>query len=73
MKVDPNHLEILAATVDNGGLTEGAKALNKSQPSVSRSLSALEKRLRALGQAAIVHRCGEDFEVIGVNLHNELL
>ncbi len=45
MKIDPNHLEILAATVDNGGLTEGAKALNKSQPSVSRSLSALEKRL----------------------------
>ena len=47
MKIDPQHLEILAAIVDNGGLTEGASALGKSQPSVSRSLSLLEKRLGA--------------------------
>lgn len=45
MKIDPRHLEILAAIVDNGGLTEGAAALGKSQPSVSRSLSMLEDRL----------------------------
>lgn len=45
MKLDPRHLEILAAIVDHGGLTEGASALGKSQPSVSRSLSMLEERL----------------------------
>lgn len=45
MKLDPRHLEILAAIVDHGGLTEGANALGKSQPGVSRSLSMLEDRL----------------------------
>lgn len=45
MKLDPRHLEILAAIVEHGGLTEGAAALNKSQPSVSRSLAMLEDRL----------------------------
>lgn len=45
MKIDPRHLEILAAIVDNGGLTEGAEALGKSQPSVSRTLSQLETRI----------------------------
>ena len=45
MKIDPRHLEILAAIVDHGGLTEGALALGESQPSVSRSLSILEDRL----------------------------
>ena len=45
MKLDPRHLEILAAIVDQGGLTEGAYALGKSQPSVSRSLAMLEERL----------------------------
>ncbi|MEM1076255.1 MAG: LysR family transcriptional regulator [Pseudomonadota bacterium] len=45
MKIDPRHLEIIAAVVDHGGLTEGAVALGKSQPSVSRSLSMLEERL----------------------------
>ena len=45
MKIDPRHLEILAAIVEHGGLTEGADALGKSQPSVSRSLSQLEARL----------------------------
>lgn len=47
MKLDPRHLEILAAIVDEGGLTEGAAALGKSQPSVSRTLSMLEQRLGA--------------------------
>lgn len=45
MKIDPNHLQILAAIIDSGGLVEGARALNKSQPSVSRTLSMLESRL----------------------------
>lgn len=45
MKLDSRHLEILAAIVDGGGLTEGASALGKSQPSVSRSLTMLEQRL----------------------------
>ncbi|MEL7131823.1 MAG: LysR family transcriptional regulator [Pseudomonadota bacterium] len=45
MKIDPNHLHMLAAIVDAGGLSEGAATLNKSQPSVSRSISMLEKRL----------------------------
>ena len=47
MKIDPRHLEILAAIVDHGGLTEGAEALGKSQPSVSRTLSQLEARIGA--------------------------
>jgi DNA-binding transcriptional LysR family regulator len=47
MKLDPRHLEILAAIVDRGGLTEGAAALGKSQPSVSRTLSHLEARIGA--------------------------
>lgn len=45
MKIDPRHLEILAAIVASGGLTEGAVALGKSQPSVSRSLALLEARV----------------------------
>ena len=45
MQIDPRHLEILSAIVDHGGLTEGAAALNKSQPSVSRTLSLLESRI----------------------------
>lgn len=45
MKVDSEHLEILAVIVEKGGLTEGAEALGKSQPSVSRSMALLEKRV----------------------------
>lgn len=45
MKLDPRHLEILAAIVEAGGLTEGAALLGKSQPSVSRSVSLLEDRV----------------------------
>ncbi len=47
MKIDPRHLEIVAAIVDEGGLTEGAEALGKSQPSISRTLSQLEARVGA--------------------------
>jgi DNA-binding transcriptional LysR family regulator len=45
MKLDPGHLEILAAVVTAGGLTEGAAAIGKSQPSVSRTISMLEARV----------------------------
>lgn len=45
MKLDPRHLEILAAIVEADGLTEGAALLGKSQPSVSRSVSLLEDRV----------------------------
>jgi len=45
MKLDPRHLEILAAIVDHGGLTEGATALGKSQPSLSRTIAQLEARI----------------------------
>ncbi|MEX0371747.1 MAG: LysR family transcriptional regulator, partial [Tateyamaria sp.] len=45
MQLDPNHLVMLAAVVDEGGLTSGAHALGKSQPSLSRTLAALEARL----------------------------
>lgn len=45
MKIDSEHLEILAVIVEKGGLTEGAEALGKSQPSVSRSMSMLEERI----------------------------
>lgn len=45
MKLDPRHLEILSAIVQHGGLTEGAQALNKAQPSVSRTVALLEERI----------------------------
>lgn len=45
MKIDPNHLRLLAAIIDNGGVGEGAERLGKSQPSVSRTLAALEARV----------------------------
>ncbi|MEO8240838.1 MAG: LysR family transcriptional regulator [bacterium] len=47
MKIDSEHLEILAMIVEMGGLTEGAEALGKSQPSVSRTMQMLEYRLGA--------------------------
>lgn len=45
MKIDPNHLHILSAIIDSGGLSEGATAVHKSQPSVSRTIAMLEARL----------------------------
>lgn len=45
MKIDSEHLEILAAIVEGGGLTEGAQRLGRSQPSVSRSMALLERRI----------------------------
>lgn len=47
MKIDPRHLEIIAAIVDRGGLTEGAAALGRTQPSVSRTVAMLEQRIGA--------------------------
>ena len=46
MKLDSEHLEILAVIVEKGGLSEGAEALGKSQPSVSRTMALLEDRLK---------------------------
>ncbi|MGV8987026.1 MAG: LysR family transcriptional regulator [Cypionkella sp.] len=36
MNIDPRQLEILAAIMQAGGMTEGAARLGKSQPSLSR-------------------------------------
>jgi DNA-binding transcriptional LysR family regulator len=45
MKIDPEHLMILAAVVDGAGVVEGAASIGKSQPSVSRTLALLEARI----------------------------
>ncbi|MBQ2263128.1 MAG: LysR family transcriptional regulator [Loktanella sp.] len=45
MKIDEKHLAQLAAVVEAGGVTEGAHLLGMTQPAVSRTISALEKRL----------------------------
>ena len=45
MKIDARHLELLALVVEHGGVTEGAAAAGKSQPSVSRMLGFLEARV----------------------------
>lgn len=45
MKIDPRHLEVLSSIVEHGGLTEGAEALGRSQPSVSRTVTMLEERI----------------------------
>lgn len=47
MKLSSDHLEILAIIVEKGGLTEGAEALGKSQPSVSRTVAYLQDRIGA--------------------------
>ncbi|MEM9350473.1 MAG: LysR family transcriptional regulator [Pseudomonadota bacterium] len=47
MLIDPRHLQLLAAVVDAGGVSEGATRLGKSQPSLSRSLALLEARVGA--------------------------
>lgn len=47
MKLDPRHLEILAAIVDNGGFTDAANAVGRAQPSVSRTVAMLEARIGA--------------------------
>ena len=47
MKIDPRHLEVIAAVVDQNGVTEGAAALGKSQPSISRTITQLEQRIGA--------------------------
>jgi DNA-binding transcriptional LysR family regulator len=45
MKLDPEHLIILSAVVDAGGVVEGAASIGKSQPSVSRTIALLEARI----------------------------
>ncbi|WP_330646912.1 LysR family transcriptional regulator [Thioclava sp. FTW29] len=75
MRIDSEHLEILAMIVEQGGLTEGAEALGKSQPSVSRSMAILEKRL---GLSLFEHGrrplrptdFGQELAKIGRRIHN---
>ena len=45
MKFDEKHLAQLAAVIDAGGVSEGANRLGLSQPAVSRTLAAMERRL----------------------------
>lgn len=45
MKIDPRHLEIIAAIIDSGGLSEGALSIGRAQSSVSRTITMLEARL----------------------------
>lgn len=45
MKIDPRHLEQLAAIVEHGTLHEAAKRLGSSQPALSRMIANLESRL----------------------------
>jgi DNA-binding transcriptional LysR family regulator len=69
MKIDPRQLEVLAAIVDTGGLTEAAHRLGKSQPSLSRSVATLEQRLgtalfmpakRPLQPTELCHRLADE-------------
>ena len=45
MKIDERHLAQLAAVVEAGGVTAGAARLHLTQPAVSRTLAALERRV----------------------------
>jgi len=45
MKLDERHLIQLAAIVQAGGVTEGAALLGLTQPAVSRTIAALERRV----------------------------
>lgn len=45
MLIDPRHLHILSAIIDSGSLSNGARSMGKSQPSLSRIVSNLEHRL----------------------------
>ena len=45
MKLDERHLAQLAAVVQHGSVTEGAASLHLTQPAVSRTIAALERRL----------------------------
>lgn len=74
MKLDGEHLEILAMIVDKGGLTEGAEALGKSQPSVSRTMALLEDRIGAAlfepGKRPLrPTELGESLARIGARIH----
>jgi DNA-binding transcriptional LysR family regulator len=45
MKISTFDLRLFAAVVDHGGITAGARALNREKSTVSRELAALEERL----------------------------
>ncbi|KUM27507.1 LysR family transcriptional regulator [Mesorhizobium loti] len=74
MKLDSEHLEILAMIIEKGGLTEGADALGKSQPSVSRTMALLEDRIGAPlfepGKRPLrATELGESLARIGARIH----
>ena len=74
MKLDSEHLEILAMIVENGGLTEGAEAFGKSQPSVSRTMALLEGRIGTAlfepGRRPLrATELGESLARIGARIH----
>jgi len=78
MKLDSEHLEILAMIVEKGGLTEGAEALGKSQPSVSRTMALLEDRVGAAlfepGKRPLrPTELGESLARIGARIHAQNL
>ena len=45
MKLDPRHLEQIAAVVEHGTLNEAAKHLGTSQPALSRMIALVEQRI----------------------------
>lgn len=45
MKLDPRHLEHIAAVVEHGTLNEAAKHLGTSQPALSRMIALVEQRI----------------------------
>ena len=45
MAINLHHLRLFAAVVDQGGFTKAGRALNLSQPAISKSLNELERQL----------------------------
>jgi len=45
MALNLHHLRLFAAVVDHGGFSKAARALNLSQPAISKSLTELEKQI----------------------------
>lgn len=55
MALNLHHLRLFAAVVEHNGFTRAAKALNLSQPAISKSLNELEKQL----QVTLLDRSGK--------------
>ena len=56
---DWNHARAFLATAELGSLSAAAKALNSSQPTLSRQVNALEKQLKV----ALFERVGKGLEL----------